>query len=93
MNSYSSRSHAIFTIHLEQSCLLDDKDTLFSKFNFVDLAGSERLKKTGAVGKTMSEGICINESLMVLGNVIKTLSDGKKKKHIPYRESKLTRIL
>jgi kinesin family protein 4/21/27 len=60
----------------------------------VDLAGSERLKKTLAQGKVMEEGISINQSLLVLGNVIKLLSEKSKNrniKHIPYRDSKLTR--
>ena len=65
--------------------------------HFVDLAGSERLKKTGAVGNTMKEGININMGLLSLGNVISALTEpgknGAAKKHIPYRDSKLTRIL
>ncbi|CAD8091285.1 unnamed protein product [Paramecium sonneborni] len=96
MNMTSSRSHAIFTIYFKINPKDDSEDgTLNAKFHFVDLAGSERLKKTLAQGKTMEEGININQSLLVLGNVIKTLSDQKKKSqtHIPYRESKLTRIL
>ncbi len=65
-----------------------------AKFHFVDLAGSERAKKTGAVGATLKEGININKSLLVLGNVISALSDeGKKNNFVPYRDSKLTRIL
>lgn len=68
-----------------------------SKLHFVDLAGSERLKKTGAVGNTMKEGININMGLLSLGNVISALTEpsknGAAKKHIPYRDSKLTRIL
>jgi len=62
-----------------------------AKFHFVDLAGSERAKKTGAVGATLKEGININKSLLALGNVISNLSDGSS--FIPYRDSKLTRIL
>jgi hypothetical protein len=57
----------------------------------VDLAGSERAKKTGATDQTLKEGIKINLSLSVLGNVISALSEGAK--HIPYRDSKLTRLL
>ena len=64
-----------------------------AKFHFVDLAGSERAKKTGATGATMKEGIMINKSLLALGNVISALTDDKKAHHIPYRDSKLTRIL
>jgi hypothetical protein len=67
---------------------------MVAKFHFVDLAGSERAKKTGAVGATLKEGININKSLLVLGNVISALSDeGKKGNFVPYRDSKLTRIL
>jgi len=62
-----------------------------AKFHFVDLAGSERAKKTGASGATLKEGININKSLLVLGNVISALSD--KTAFVPYRDSKLTRIL
>lgn len=64
-----------------------------SKFHFVDLAGSERLKKTGNTGSAMREGININMGLLALGNVISALTSDKKSKHIPYRDSKLTRIL
>lgn len=67
---------------------------MIAKFHFVDLAGSERAKKTGATGATMKEGININKSLLSLGNVISALTDEtKKEKHVPYRDSKLTRIL
>ncbi|CAK75209.1 unnamed protein product (macronuclear) [Paramecium tetraurelia] len=92
MNLNSSRSHAIFTIYFEIN-RESEEGSLKAKFHFVDLAGSERLKKTQAIGKQMEEGININQSLLVLGNVIKTLSDQKKSSHVPYRESKLTRIL
>lgn len=61
------------------------------KLNLVDLAGSERAKKTGAKGATLQEGIKINLSLSVLGNVISALAEGGR--HIPYRDSKLTRLL
>lgn len=67
-----------------------------SKFHFVDLAGSERIKKTGASGDRMKEGIAINSGLTALGNVISTLADPAKTRagvHIPYRDSKLTRLL
>jgi len=62
------------------------------KLNLVDLAGSERSSKTGATGETLKEGILINKSLMTLGNVITALCDSKSK-HIPYRDSNLTRLL
>ena len=58
------------------------------------MAGSERIKKTGATGQVLKEGISINKGLLALGNVISALTEeGKKEKHIPYRDSKLTRIL
>ena len=65
-----------------------------AKFHFVDLAGSERIKKTGAIGKVMKEGININRGLLCLGNVIAALTDTTgKRTHIPYRDAVLTRIL
>ena len=74
--------------------LQDEPDFMTAKFHFVDLAGSERLKKTGASGWVMKEGININRGLFALGNVIFTLSDVKGRElHVPYRDSKLTRIL
>ncbi|XP_034443621.1 kinesin-like protein KIF21A isoform X8 [Hippoglossus hippoglossus] len=114
MNVQSSRSHAIFTIHLCQvrvcasdnqenetdnkvsngNSELDEYETLTAKFHFVDLAGSERLKRTGATGDRAKEGISINCGLLALGNVISALGDrGKRSAHVPYRDSKLTRLL
>jgi len=93
MNEQSSRSHSIFTIVVEMSTKdpVSGKDMLrVGKLNLVDLAGSERQKKTGATGDTLKEGAKINLSLSALGNVISALSEGKSK-HIPYRDSKLTR--
>ena len=64
------------------------------KLNLVDLAGSERLKKTQAQGERMKEGIKINEGLLALGNVISALTEiGTNRQHVPYRDSKLTRLL
>jgi len=94
MNSESSRSHSIFTIIVEMSTKdpSTGKEMLrVGKLNLVDLAGSERAKKTGATDQTLKEGIRINLSLSVLGNVISALAEGSK--HIPYRDSKLTRLL
>jgi len=68
-------------------------EEISSKFHFVDLAGSERIKKTGATGTLLKEGISINKGLLCLGQVISALTDSKTKSHIPYRDSKLTRIL
>ncbi|KAJ3370897.1 Kinesin-like protein kif21b [Kappamyces sp. JEL0680] len=96
MNETSSRSHAIFTITLKQSRAVQGggKIVTNSKFNFVDLAGSERLKKTFAEGDRKKEGISINQGLLALGNVISALGDeSRKASHVPYRDSKLTRLL
>ncbi|KAG1303102.1 hypothetical protein G6F64_010361 [Rhizopus arrhizus] len=93
MNSESSRSHAIFSVTLIQN-VQSMKKEIISKFHFVDLAGSERLKKTNAVGDRAKEGISINAGLLALGNVISALSDDTKRgQYIPYRNSKLTRLL
>lgn len=103
MNDFSSRSHALFTILIRRQRVMtseesgspeDDLETLTSKFHFVDLAGSERLKRTGATGERAREGISINCGLLALGNVISALGDVTKKAlHVPYRDSKLTRLL
>ncbi|XP_015930518.1 kinesin-like protein KIF21A isoform X2 [Parasteatoda tepidariorum] len=105
MNVQSSRSHAIFTLHIKQQRVVqfesseneeagEEFDTLYSKLHFVDLAGSERLKRTGATGERAREGISINCGLLALGNVISALGDKTKKAtHVPYRDSKLTRLL
>jgi kinesin family protein 4/21/27 len=72
-----------------------EPETRKCKFHFVDLAGSERLKRTGAEGQRLKEGVDINKGLFVLGNVISALGDESKrgKVHVPYRDSKLTRML
>ena len=114
MNDQSSRSHAIFTLYIQQQRLSkvenpfgpdtetldngqqngDDYEMLSAKFHFVDLAGSERLKRTGATGDRAKEGISINCGLLALGNVISALGDESRKAlHVPYRDSKLTRLL
>ena len=93
MNDLSSRSHAIFIINIEQIKITNNKkEYKFSKLNMVDLAGSERIKVSGVTGKQLEESKKINKSLSALGNVINCLTDNKSK-HIPYRDSKLTRIL
>eukprot|EP00105_Crassostrea_gigas_P031496 XP_011454206.1 PREDICTED: kinesin-like protein KIF27 isoform X3 [Crassostrea gigas] len=72
----------------------DITHTMFGKFHFVDLAGSERAHRTGNVGDRFKESVHINSGLLALGNVISALGDPKKKAtHIPYRESKITRLL
>ncbi|CAO3599895.1 unnamed protein product [Absidia cylindrospora] len=109
MNAVSSRSHAIFSVILKQQVADEyydmdqqvpaggkqtSKRTIISKFHFVDLAGSERLKRTNAQGDRAREGIAINSGLLALGNVISALGDeSRKSAHVPYRDSKLTRLL
>ncbi|XP_049642799.1 chromosome-associated kinesin KIF4A-like [Suncus etruscus] len=93
MNSQSSRSHAIFTISIEQRKKNDMDSSFHSKLHLVDLAGSERQKKTRAEGVRLKEGININRGLLCLGNVISALGNEKKGGFVPYRDSKLTRLL
>ena len=93
MNAGSSRSHSVFTIVVECCSTNDQGEHIrVGKLNLVDLAGSERQSKTGATGSRLKEATKINLSLSALGNVISALVDGKSQ-HIPYRDSKLTRIL
>ncbi|XP_063064898.1 kinesin-like protein KIF3B [Engraulis encrasicolus] len=94
MNEHSSRSHAIFVITIECSEMGVDGESHIrvGKLNLVDLAGSERQTKTGAQGERLKEATKINLSLSALGNVISALVDGRST-HIPYRDSKLTRLL
>ncbi|KAL7066873.1 kinesin motor domain-containing protein [Cryptosporidium serpentis] len=91
MNSYSSRSHLIFMLQLQQKNVFDSSVKVGRLF-LVDLAGSEKISKTGAEGLTLDEAKTINKSLSCLGNVINALTDNSKN-YIPYRDSKLTRIL
>ncbi|KAJ4900849.1 Kinesin-like protein FRA1 [Raphanus sativus] len=111
MNNQSSRSHAIFTISVEQMRKINNntdspengayngslkEEYLCAKLHLVDLAGSERAKRTGSDGMRFKEGVHINKGLLALGNVISALGDEKKRKdgaHVPYRDSKLTRLL
>ncbi|KAJ8247502.1 hypothetical protein GJAV_G00247130 [Gymnothorax javanicus] len=99
MNPSSSRSHTIFTLLMEQRrggsrATPIGPHILASKFHFVDLAGSERILKTGNTGERLKESIQINSGLLALGNVIGALGDPKRRgSHIPYRDSKITRIL
>jgi kinesin family protein 3/17 len=94
MNENSSRSHSIFSITIESSETgVDGKEHIVvGKLNLVDLAGSERQSKTGATGERLKEATKINLSLSALGNCISALVDGRSS-HIPYRDSKLTRLL
>ncbi|CAF1056838.1 unnamed protein product [Rotaria sp. Silwood1] len=91
MNEHSSRSHSVFLIHVKQENVESEKK-LTGKLYLVDLAGSEKVSKTGAEGQVLDEAKNINKSLSALGNVISALADGTKS-HVPYRDSKLTRIL
>lgn len=96
MNDHSSRSHSILTVNITSEQQMDNSVFISrqGKINFVDLAGSEMTKKTQSEGKTLEEANNINKSLMVLGYCIASLSDGKRKGgHIPYRDSKLTKLL
>ncbi|KAL3324489.1 hypothetical protein AABB24_038564 [Solanum stoloniferum] len=91
-NLFSSRSHTIFTLMIESSAHGDEYDgVVFSQLNLIDLAGSES-SKTETTGLRRKEGSYINKSLLTLGTVIGKLSEGKSS-HVPYRDSKLTRLL
>lgn len=91
MNAGSSRSHSLFLLTVGQTNSKDLSGKT-GKLYLVDLAGSEKVSKTGAAGKRLEEAKNINKSLTVLGQVIYSLTDGKST-HIPYRNSKLTRVL
>lgn len=109
MNAQSSRSHAVFTIYVKSQSTgdIEGLSKKVSKFHLIDLAGSERADRTGASGSRLKEGAAINQSLSALGNVINALTKGtgrgkdskkqavqnRKKSHVPYRSSKLTRLL
>jgi len=93
MNDQSSRSHSLFTVYLEIEEKGENNNSRIKsgKLNLVDLAGSERVGKTNATGQTFDEGKKINLSLTALGSVIDALSQNRK--YIPYKDSKLTRLL
>ena len=91
MNEHSSRSHSIFILTINQTNKKEGYSKI-GKLYLVDLAGSEKISKTGATGHTLEEAKIINKSLTTLGRVINNLTDGKSQ-HVPYRESKLTRVL
>mmetsp|Transcript_4170 Transcript_4170/g.10011 ORF Transcript_4170/g.10011 Transcript_4170/m.10011 type:complete len:439 (+) Transcript_4170:192-1508(+) len=94
MNEHSSRSHSVVTLRVEawEEGDADKLTATSAKLHLIDLAGSERQKGTGATGERLKEGASINVSLSALGNVISALSE-KKTRHVPYRDSKLTRLL
>lgn len=91
VNQYSSRSHTMIMICIRTQD--DEGHTKSGKLYLVDLAGSEKVRRSGASGETLEEAKKINLSLSCLGNVINALTCKKRRDHIPYRESKLTRIL
>uniref|UniRef100_A0A8C2HNZ1 Kinesin-like protein n=1 Tax=Cyprinus carpio TaxID=7962 RepID=A0A8C2HNZ1_CYPCA len=92
MNEHSSRSHSIFLINIKQEHV-ETEQKLCGKLYLVDLAGSEKVSKTGAAGAVLDEAKNINKSLSSLGNVISALAEGTVSTHVPYRDSKMTRIL
>eukprot|EP00698_Gefionella_okellyi_P000497 TRINITY_DN10451_c0_g1_i1.p1 TRINITY_DN10451_c0_g1~~TRINITY_DN10451_c0_g1_i1.p1 ORF type:complete len:819 (-),score=185.27 TRINITY_DN10451_c0_g1_i1:3564-6020(-) len=92
MNPVSSRSHTIFTLTVTQTDKRDQTEVISGRLNLVDLAGSERLARSHSEGERAKEAALINKSLSALGNVVMAL-DGGEQRHIPYRDSKLTRIL
>mmetsp|Transcript_85527 Transcript_85527/g.151371 ORF Transcript_85527/g.151371 Transcript_85527/m.151371 type:complete len:713 (-) Transcript_85527:82-2220(-) len=91
LNEHSSRSHLVFMLTIEQKNL-HDRSCKVGKLHLVDLAGSEKVAKTGASGDRLDEAKNINRSLSALGNVINALTD-RKSTHVPYRDSKLSRVL
>lgn len=93
MNKTSTRSHCVFTLHLEIRSRVESSEKIARcKLNLVDLAGSERVKNTGSSGKTLREATYINKSLTFLEQVVIALSS-KSRDHIPFRQSKLTNVL
>ncbi|KVI03184.1 Kinesin, motor domain-containing protein [Cynara cardunculus var. scolymus] len=94
MNMGSSRSHCIYIFTVQKE-VTNEKRVSSGKLVLVDLAGSEKVEKTGAEGRVLEEAKAINKSLSVLGNVINALTSSQQGKayHVPYRDSKLTRIL
>jgi kinesin family protein 11 len=93
MNKHSSRSHSIFTINIMMRETSAEGEDLIKRgtLNLVDLAGSENIGRSGAKDERKKEAGMINQSLLTLGRVITSLTDHQA--HVPYRESKLTRIL
>eukprot|EP00096_Caligus_rogercresseyi_P016446 TRINITY_DN910_c0_g1_i2.p1 TRINITY_DN910_c0_g1~~TRINITY_DN910_c0_g1_i2.p1 ORF type:complete len:1078 (-),score=315.91 TRINITY_DN910_c0_g1_i2:356-3589(-) len=93
MNAKSSRSHTVFTVTvlMNQSAVGDEETLKVGKLNLVDLAGSENVGRSGAIDKRAREAGNINQSLLTLGRVISSLVE--RTPHVPYRESKLTRLL
>ncbi|VDI56426.1 Hypothetical predicted protein [Mytilus galloprovincialis] len=98
LNEFSSRSHSMLTLTVDTEQVDPDDENLYltkrGKLTFVDLAGSEKVKDSGSSAEMLIESNNINRSLLVLGNCISSLGDPKKRQgHIPYRDSKLTKLL
>eukprot|EP00672_Neobodo_designis_P022752 CAMPEP_0174834006 /NCGR_PEP_ID=MMETSP1114-20130205/4578_1 /TAXON_ID=312471 /ORGANISM="Neobodo designis, Strain CCAP 1951/1" /LENGTH=665 /DNA_ID=CAMNT_0016067911 /DNA_START=37 /DNA_END=2034 /DNA_ORIENTATION=- len=99
MNAVSSRSHTVFTLYIKKQAKTERAEgggvpkALEGRLVICDLAGSERIKKTDVKDKQLAEATHINGSLLVLGRVVAALTDPKSAQHVPYRESKLTRLL
>ena len=94
-NAVSSRSHAVLSVNVKQKSRTAamTEDYTMATLSVIDLAGSERASVTKNKGERLIEGANINRSLLALGNCINALCDAKKSNHIPYRDSKLTRLL
>lgn len=94
-NEVSSRSHAVLQVTIEQSEAMAHVtgNIRVGKLSMVDLAGSERASKTDNSGQRLKEGANINRSLLALGNCITALADKNRKGHVPFRDSKMTRLL
>ncbi|OQR96253.1 kinesin-like protein [Achlya hypogyna] len=92
MNAVSSRSHTVFSIHVFQHDLATN-EVISGTLNMVDLAGSERLKKSESDGQRLKEALHINSSLSAVGKVVMSLDPESRFNYIPYRDSKLTRLL
>ena len=99
MNSNSSRSHAILQVFLEQRWIETEENVKKRRIKrglltIIDLAGSERISKSGSEGMRLNEAKNINKSILALSNCIQALSsDSKSQAHVPFRDSKLTRLL
>jgi len=93
LNSHSSRSHCVYTLHIESRSRVESTEKMiYSKLHLVDLAGSERTKKTHTHGGQLNEARHINKSLSYLEQVVLALSD-RKRDHVPYRQTTLTNFL
>ncbi len=94
-NAVSSRSHGVLSVNVRKKARTADitEDYVLATLSVIDLAGSERASVTKNRGERLLEGANINRSLLALGNCINALCDPRKSRHVPYRDSKLTRLL